>query len=188
MKALLLVSCLTGLVFLLFGGTLGWGVVKRQKGLKRVAFGLLGIFSGLMGWIGLRLATKSYHKLTAVIRPRTGDEIYAALFGQQQIACVKVLNQQDQVIPRIDYAIWLQVETCPEEVKRILSLHNFAMQKQATAGWDVSSPAAHGSWFKPESLGDSVLVFTYRRGDYGSGQTLYSSTDSTRVFCVDFSE
>jgi len=183
-----MISGVAGLVFLLLGGMLGWSVVKRRKDLSRAAFGLFIVFLGLVGWAGLRLATKSYHKLVAVTRPRTGAEIYTALFGRPQAACVQVLHQQDQVVPKIDYAIWLQFETCPKEVKRILGLHHFARQKQATAGWNTSGPAAHDNWFKPESLGGSILVFTYRRNNYGSGQTLYSSVDSTRVFCVDFSE
>jgi hypothetical protein len=34
-------------------------------------------------------------------------------------------------------------------------------------------------------LGDSIFVFNYKKDDYGNGQTIYSSLDSTKVFCID---
>ncbi|MBJ6144703.1 hypothetical protein [Hymenobacter sp. BT559] len=188
MKELLIIVEVAGLLFMLFVGALTWGVLRKAKRIKHLAFVLFIAFLGSVAWAGFRLATKSYHKLAALGEPRTGDEIYRALFGQQKAACVQVINYQDQVIPKIDYAIWLQFKTCPQELARITKLHRFRVQKQATAGWTVAGPAADKNWFKPEILGDSVLVFLYKRDNYGSGQTLYASADSTRVFCVDFAE
>ena len=91
----------------------------------------------------------------------------------------------DQVIPKIDYAIWLSFETCPEELTRILKLHPFDIKRESTAGWNTAQPAANDHWFKPESLGDSINVFTYKIDEAGNGQTLYVSLDSTKVFCRD---
>jgi hypothetical protein len=30
-----------------------------------------------------------------------------------------------------------------------------------------------------------LLVFVYKKDDFGNGQTIYSSLDSTKVFCID---
>jgi hypothetical protein len=188
MKELLVIAEVAGLLFTLFVGALAWGVLRKAKKIKYLAFALFIAFLGSVAWAGFRLAAKSYHKLAALGKPRTGDEIYRALFGQRQAACVQVINYQDQVVPKIDYAIWLQFKTCPQELARITKLHRFRVQKQATAGWTVECPVANKNWFKPEALGDSVLVFIYKRDKYGSGQTLYASADSTRVFCIDFAE
>src|SRR5690606_39355592 len=69
----------------------------------------------------LPILSKTYNKVTETLSPRTGDEIYDALFDKRQTDCIKILNFQDQVVPKIDYAIWLHFETCPDELKRILS-------------------------------------------------------------------
>jgi hypothetical protein len=98
---------------------------------------------------------------------------------------VKVLNSQDQVIPKIDYAIWLYFETCPKELNRILNLHSFSSETISTKGLEIDGPSANEKWFEPASLGDSILVFTYKKDHYGNGQTIYSSVDSTKVFCID---
>ena len=74
-----------------------------------------------------------------MLKPRTGDEIYSALFGKTNNSCLKVLNQQDQIVPKIDYAIWLHFKTCPNELNRILQLHNFKTEKQASKDWHATS-------------------------------------------------
>lgn len=188
MKEVSLLLLAAGTSFLVFVSAAARGVLKkngRLLALAAFAFVAGGGFAGRGGYIFLRGAKV---QLVNALKPRTGSEVYAALFGSKQATCVKVLHCQDQVVPKIDYAIWLQFETCPQELKRLLALHNFTGQKQAGAGWNTTALAAPESWFKPESLGDSVLVFTYRKDNYGAGQTLYTSADSTRAFCVDFSE
>ena len=87
--------------------------------------------------------------------------------------------------PKIDYAIWLQFGTCPDELKRILSIHDFKTERQSTKGWNTDGPLANENWFKPETLGDTILVFKYSKDQYGNGQIIYSSLDSTKVFCID---
>ncbi|MFN5214064.1 MAG: hypothetical protein ACK5DY_05550 [Bacteroidota bacterium] len=48
-----------------------------------------------------------------------------------------------------------------------------------------SGPSVNTDWFKPQSLGDSIWVFIYNLDEYGNGQTIYSSLDSTKAFCID---
>lgn len=185
MKELVLLTFITGLSFLLFLVTFIFGLTRSNKKLKVAALFFCFVFLGLAGWTGIKFISKSYNKVTKTFRPRTGDEIYDALFGQRQTNCIKVLNYQDQVVPKIDYAIWLHFDTCPQELKRILEAHNFTLERKATKGWHSEGPLANQDWFKPESLGDTILVFKYAKDEYGNGQTIYSSLDSTKAFCVD---
>ena len=89
-----------------------------------------------------------------MMKPRTGDEIYDALFDKRQFDCVKVLRYQDQVVPKIDYAIWLSFETCPNELKRILSRHEFSAGRLSTKDWNGKIPYGETlDWFNPTLFG-----------------------------------
>jgi hypothetical protein len=185
MKELFILTIITGLSFLLFLGICIWGFVQKDKKLKQTSLILLLVSIGLASWIAFKLINKTYSKVTDTLRPRTGDEIYDALFGQRQTNCIKMLNYQDQIVPKIDYAIWLHFETCTEEMKRVLSKHNFTKEIAVTKDWNSTGPLANENWFKPESLGDSILIFNHQKDEFGNRQTLYSSLDSTKVFCID---
>jgi hypothetical protein len=185
MKELIILTVISGLAFLLFLVTLILGLTKKNKKLKRTALFLFFAFIGLTAWTGFKFVSKTYNKVAETLKPRTGDEIYDALFDKRQTDCIKILNFQDQVIPKIDYAIWLHFESCPDELKRILSRHDFKSEVVSTIGWNTDGPLAHENWFKPETLGDSIFVFIYNKDEYGNGQYIYSSLDSSKVFVKD---
>lgn len=186
MKEIIVLTVITGMTFLVFGLFFFRGIFRQnKKHLLTSVFAFI-VFLGFAGWTGFKFVTKSYSKVADTLRPRNGDEIYDALFGKRQTSCVKVLNYQDQVVPKIDYAIWLQFETCPEEVKRILSGHKFSGGKVVTNGWDGKIPYGETlDWFKPASLGDSIMVYEYSTDNSRNIQTIWISPDSTRVFCRD---
>ena len=124
--------------------------------------------------------------MTGALKPRAGEEIYKALFGQDESGCVRVTNSQDQIIPKIDVAIWLKFETCPPELKRILSQHTFDFGKVETASWTESIPYGETiDWVNPQIMGDTIFVFEYSSKDGKNIQTLWTSRDSTRVLCRD---
>lgn len=185
MKELILLIAFSGIALLLFVITLLLGLTKKNTKLKLTALLSFFVFVGLTVWTCYTFVNKTYNKVTTAFKPRTGYEIYDALFEKRQADCVKILNYQDQVIPKIDYAIWLHFESCPTELKRILSLHHFEAEVVSTKGWNTSGPAADANWFKPETLGDNILVFTYSKDGYGNGQYIYSSLDSSKVFVQD---
>ena len=185
MKEVIILTIISGLVFLTFLATLLLGFVKKNKKLKLTSLFVFFAFILCAGWTGYKIVSKTYNKVAETLRPRTGDEIYDALFDKRQTDCIQVLNYQDQVVPKIDYAIWLHFETCPSELKRILSKHDFKTEVVSTIGWDTDGPLAHENWFKPETLGDSIIVSVYNKDEYGNGQYIYSSLDSTMVFVKD---
>lgn len=185
MEKFLVWLAISGVLFICFLGALIWALVKKRKTLFIFSFATLILFLGSASWTIYLLADKSYNKISAALKPRTGDEIYFALFGKTEQECLKVLNYQDQVIPIMDDAILLHFVTCPDELERILQLHHFTMEKRPTLNWQSSGSVANGNWFTPETIGDTILIFTYSKDEYGNGQTIYSSTDSTKAYCVD---
>lgn len=185
MKEVIVLTIISALVFFTFLVTIILGFTNKNKKLKMTSLFVLFVFIVCAGWTGYKIGGKTYNKVAENLRPRTGEEIYESLFGKSQRDCVKILNYQDQVIPKIDYAIWLQFETCPAELRRILSSHNFKSEIVSTRKWNTDEPLANKNWFKPESLGDSILVSVYRKDDYGNEQYIYSSLDSTKVFVKD---
>jgi hypothetical protein len=186
MKEIIVLTVITGLTFLVFGLFLLFGIFRRDKKLLLNSAFVFLVFLGFAGWTGFEFVTKFYNKVADTLKPRNGDEIYDALFGKRQTECVKVLNHQDQVVPKIDYAIWLHFETCPKELKRILSRHEFSGGKVATNGWDGKIPFGETlDWFKPTTLGDIILVYEYSTENSRNIQTIWASVDSTKVFCRD---
>lgn len=186
MKEIIVLTIITGLTFLVFGLFLLFGIFRKNRKLLLSSVFAFIVSLCFAGWTGFKFVTKSYIKVADTLRPRNGDEIYDALFGKRKTNCVKVLNYQDQFVPKIDYAIWLYFVTCPEELKRILSQHKFSGGKVGTKGWDAKIP--HGEtldWFKPTTLGDTIIVYEYSSNNNRNIQTIWTSLDSTKVFCRD---
>lgn len=185
MKEIIYLVMASGLLFLGFLVTLILGIVKRKLKLVVAAVTFFLFFSVTVAYTGYKFISKSYRSVTEAFKPRTGEEIYTALFGKDQFHCTRVINHQDQVVPVIDYAIWLHFNTCPEELDRILSAKPFEKEKTSTKGWNTTGPLANDNWFKPELLGDTILVYTFKKDDYGNGQIIYTNLDKTEVYCQD---
>jgi len=186
MKEIILLTVAAGLTFLIFVVTLIFGFIKKNRHLKLASFLILIVFIGLASWTAFTFVNKSYNKVADTLKPRTGDEIYDALFDKRKSDCVKVLNYQDQVVPKIDYAIWLHFETCPSELNRILSRHKFTSDKLSTKDWNVKiSYGETMEWFNPTTLGDTIMVYEYSTNNSRNIQTIWTSLDSTKVFCRD---
>lgn len=146
------------------------------------------VFVAAGAWTAFLIAQKSYNRVKGIFHGRSGIEVYTALFGKSNHNCVEILSFQDQTLPKIDYAIWLHFRTCPNELKRILQLHQYEAKTIATSGMTPSGPLANNEWFKPESLGDTILVFTYKKDEMGNLQEIYASRDSVTAFCVDIQD
>jgi hypothetical protein len=186
MKEIVVLTIISGFSFLCFIVSLIFGLTKKNKRLKWNALFLLVVFICLAGFTVFKFVTKSYNTMVEILKPRTGDEIYDALFGRRQTDCVKILNFQDQIIPKIDYAIWLYFETCPEELKIVLSKHEFNVKKFSTADkWNEKITYGGTEWFNPTILGDTIIIYEYSTADNRNIQTIWTNSDSTKVFVRD---
>jgi hypothetical protein len=186
MKEIIILSIASALSLLLFILTLFLGFVKKDKNYKRMATVLFFVFSGLTIYTGYKLFAGSYRTITKFFRPRTGDEIYEALFEKKQRDCVRILNYRDQLVPKIDNAIWLHFETCPEELKRILSRQKYSGQKLSSADWDNTVSADQTlNLFNPKSLGDTIMVYECIITEGKNIQTIWTNTAGTKAIVRD---
>jgi hypothetical protein len=186
MKTVFILTALSGVSFILFIIILTVGLVRKKKTILFSSLAILLAFIALASWTGYAIIQKTANKLTGALKPRTGDEIYRALFGQDQSGCVKVTNAQDQLSPKIDPAIWLRFKTCPAELQRVLSQHHFNSEEIPTASWTGTLPYGETTdWISPQTMGDTILVFEYTSDDGKNIQTLWASRDSTEVLCRD---
>lgn len=186
METIIILIILTILLFVGFLISLIIGLMKKRRKLIIISIFIFIIFVGFGGWTGMTIAKKSINKVKEALKPRTGKEIYVALFGDPKNDCIKVISKQDQEFPVIDYAIWLHFETCPSELERILSQHDYDYNKLSTTDWSGDIPYGETiDWFNPKSIGDTVLVFEYSTNNSKNIQTLWTSLDSTVVYCRD---
>ena len=129
------------------------------------------------GVVVTKAVQRAVHHAQDALEPRPGAEIYAALFGEPE-ACVQVIDAQDQIIPKLDPAIRLRVNTCPAEVRRVLRQYTYDLKMEA-ADKDTTDR------FSPRTFGDSVLTFTTTIVAGRYWRTLTISRDSARMIVVD---
>lgn len=185
MKQIIVETVISGLMFLVFLVTLILVILKkRPKKLLLISAIALTATIGIIIYTAYSITDKALRKVSTVLKPRTGEEIYEALLGKPAPACVKVLHYLDQTIPVMDYAIALHFETCPQEFNRIISKRNFLITKEASSS-EMITPGVNIKWFKTDTLGDSINVFTALNPD-ASGQVIYSSLDSSKVMLLNF--
>ena len=173
-------------LFLFIGSIIFFLIAITKKKMPLFYLALLlsfvGVGTGLFA--GYRFLYKSFVKISDSLKPRTGEEIYAALFDGNPNECTNVIEKQDQVVPKIDVAIYLHFLTCSEEIKRILAQHEYELTKLSTKDFRYADESGV-RWFIPKLLGDSVLVYEYKKDELGNGQILYVSTEMDEVFCKD---
>ncbi len=121
MKEVVGLLLLAGSLFAVALGLLFYGLVKRRQRVVYAAGAGLLLGALLASGEVFRAGKKIYRRVAEAVRPRNGEEIYTALFGPAQPGCVRVLHYRDQVIPRLDCCIWLEFNTCPAEIKRIVA-------------------------------------------------------------------
>lgn len=186
MKELISLAALAGSLLVATAILLFCGLVRRRRRRLYMAGASLGLAVLVAGWAAYRMSHKVYRHFAEAVRPRTGEEIYAALFGQPRPGCLQVIDYQDQVVPRIDAAIWLHYRTCPPELRRVLARLPYARHTVPTATLAAElAPSLPISWFAPRLLGDSARVYEYATPDNRNIRTLWASPDSTEVFYRD---
>ena len=175
-------------------GILAWGVaavalavigaVLLVNGYRRRRFpviipGVLCLMGATVcaGVVVTKAVQRAVNNAQDALAPRPGAEIYAALFGKPE-ACVQVIDAQDQIIPKLDSAIRLRVNTCPAEVRRVLQQYTYELKVEA-ADQDTTDR------FSPHTFGDSVLTFTTTIVEGRNWRTLMIARDSTRMVVVD---
>lgn len=118
--------------------------------------------------------------------PKSPEKVYSILFGKPIYGCVSVRRFKDQLIPKFDCCIWMEVNLCSTELRRIIKLKNYQTficnQRDSLAFLQPFNDKP--GWWAPQSVGDTVikLNFQFNRNNQ---QTLFFGNDSSRVFICD---
>jgi hypothetical protein len=191
MKELLLWIFITGFLFLAFMFFIIKGVRNKNRRNIFISFGFLFLTAVTCFWTIYLFGVKSYHKVVEVFKPRSGIEIYTALFRKPVVNCLTVINKQDQIVPKLDCCIWFEFQTCPDELSRIILQESYKISKYLST--DTSSyDFLYGpkpEWWKPYLLGDSIIVMQNNNPHNPNRErTLIFSKDSLRAFYCDMAD
>lgn len=174
-------------IILVIGSIVFFFIAIAKKKMPLFYLALLLSFAGVGTGLfaGYKFLYKSYVKISDAFKPRTGEEIYAALFDGNPNECTKVIEKQDQVVPVVDVAIYLHFKTCESELNRILKQQQYEMTVLVKNEEDTTPNSIDPDWFEPLKMGDSVYVYTYRKDDFGNYQSLFVSKKKDEVYCKD---
>ena len=191
MKQTLAWSLISGLFFLIFLLFLVLGIAKKNKRniFISLAFFLVAISTGL--YAVFLFTTKSVKKISDSLKPRTGIEIYTALFDGPAYGCVEVVNKMDQIVPRLDCCIWLEFKTCPKELNRIINRESLIRPTYLYSDTSAYIPdySPRPVWWNPQLLGDSAVVLQkYDPNDPNRDQILIFRKDSAHAFYCDMAD
>lgn len=187
---------ITGSLFIIFCAFLVYGLIRKKR--KAIYISIVALIvtfiSGI--WSVYLFTSKAYKKVSAInidnpFKPRTGLEIYTALFGKPVENCIIVTNNYDQLVPRLDCCIWLEFKTCPNEIRRISALEPYERNDFPANDSDSYVPtySPRPEWFKPHILGDSIIVLQkYNTENPNRDQILIFSKDSTHAFYCDMAD
>jgi hypothetical protein len=126
------------------------------------------------------------------MRPRTGEEIYTALFGRARPGCVRIIHYQDQIVPRLDCCIWLEFSACPAEIRRIAAndtAFRAVSQTVPLALPDTVNYSPRPAWWRPGKLGRAALLRRkFQPDNPNRDQLLIFSPDSTHAYYCDMAD
>ena len=84
MKEIITWTVISGLIFIGFLTILIFGLVKNKRKFVLLSIGLLSLLVVSSGWTIYLFGGKSYNRVADMLKPRTGEEIYTALFGKAE--------------------------------------------------------------------------------------------------------
>lgn len=115
--------------------------------------------------------------------PKSANEVYTILFKKPEDNCVTVLNFKDQVIPKIDCCIWMELKICQAELNRIIAMRNYEISKlpKHDSMEFVNSFTDKPSWWTPQILGDSLIKY-HIKFNQDAKQTLIFGDDSAHIY------
>jgi hypothetical protein len=184
MKEIIYLLLTAGFLFIISLSLFLFGFFRKKKILIFISAGICFIFLGIAVYTGWSIVSKSVHRVSEILKPRTGEEIYSQLYGKPQFGSLTILNFKDQIVPKVDTAIMLHFKTCPAELNRIVAGHDFTLEKKSTQGWD----SGENDWFKPDLLGKTILVYKYQKDEFANEEIIYSNLEQTEVYCIDIQD
>ncbi len=174
--------------------------ILRGVKLKRVNYIIIAVLCliislGSIAWMAV-LAYRSFSKKVKTewnehTKPRTGRDAYVALFGEPVDSCLQVLNLKDQLVPKLDCCIWMEMKTCSSELKRVLAQKNYQTKIIAVIAESkyASNINEAPAWWNPVGLSKVVAeCFHESMEEPGAYQIWYFAKDSSHAFYYDVAD
>ncbi len=164
--------------------------LNPRKFSKRKILLIVTLFSvaivSLFFFTGFKKLNSDISRIIRNSSPKTPDEVYSLLFKKPIGSCMTAINFKDQVIPKLDCCIWMEVKLCPTELARIIKLKNY--QTSVYNKFDSLNLLKPFSdkpiWWTPQVLGDTIIKLNIRFND-DNQQTLFFGRDSSHVYLCD---
>jgi len=137
-------------------------------------------------FIGTNKIKSDISRLIENSSPKKAENVYALLFKKSIDSSLEIINFKDQVIPKIDCCIWIELKISSLELSRIIHLKKYKQYKLNNSDSLVflSVFGDRPKWWTPQILGDSIFKISFKF-DQDNEQTLFFSTDSSHVYLCD---
>jgi hypothetical protein len=175
------------IIFILF---ILFSIIKRNK-FTRSSFLLLAaigsiLIISLFLYTGTSKIKSDISRLIENSSPKKAEEVYALLFKKSVDSSLEIINFKDQVIPKIDCCIWMEVKLSPTELGRVIHLKKYKEAKlNKSDSLNFLSPFGdRPKWWTPQILGDSIYKLNIKF-DQDNEQTLFFSNDSSHIYLCD---
>ncbi|MES2649261.1 MAG: hypothetical protein V4717_20450 [Bacteroidota bacterium] len=118
--------------------------------------------------------------------PKDSKTVYSVLFGKPLDECVNVINFKDQVLPKIDCCIWMELQLCPSELQRIIASRNYTKSIVIKSdSVNVLRPySGRPGWWNLQLPGDTIVKYNIVF-DQDREQTLFVSPGNTHIYICD---
>jgi hypothetical protein len=119
-------------------------------------------------------------------RPKSDLEVYSLLFKKPIDSCITFIHFKDQVLPKIDCCIWMELTICPKELQRIIQLKKYKETKLSVSDsiFFLQSFSDRPNWWVPQRIGDSLTKCNITFNE-NNEQSILFGKDSTHVFICD---
>lgn len=183
-KILLAVLIICLLLFLIYIA-LKPKIFSKRKILLIVTFFSMAIVS-LFFFTGFKKFNSDISRILRNSSPKTHNEVYSLLFKKPIDSCMTPINFKDQLIPKIDCCIWMEVKLCPTELTRIIKMKNYKTSIYSRLdSLNLLKPFSDKPvWWTPQVLGDTIIKLNIRFND-DNQQTLFFGRDSSHVYLCD---
>jgi hypothetical protein len=155
-------------------------IAKRRMAYLYGSFGVLGLAILCAAMAFYLTAERTVAELRAYATPRSGADIYAALFGPPINKCKQVLDHDDALIPKLDNVIRLHVRTCPEELRRIVAQGRYTEESSMKLSYTAENEA-----YSIHQLGEDATTLNWTVSDGRHWRTLHFRPDSTELIVID---
>ena len=183
--SILLVLLLSCLVLFLLYIAINPKKLSKRKILLIVSILMLATVS-LFIFTGFKKLNSDISRLIRNSSPKTPDEVYSILFKKPIDNCMTPINLKDQLVPKLDCCIWMEVKLCPTELARLIKLKKYESSIYSRSdSLNLLMPFIDKpDWWTPQVLGDSIIKLHIRFNN-DNQQTLLFGRDSSHVFLWD---